>query len=100
LLVPALDLAARGDRAGAAVWARKAVDAGWRGYGLFNWSYYDYDHFWKSPVWRGAWQSEEFAPILADIQADLARQRAEVEATEAEHDFRAEFEELLAAHRN
>jgi len=101
LLVPTLDLAARGDLAGAAVWARKAVDAGWRGYGLFwGWSYIEYDHFWKSPIWHGAWQSEEFAPILADIQADLARQRAEVEAAEAEHDFRAEFEALLAARRN
>jgi TolB-like protein len=103
LMIPALDRAARGDLAGAAELVLKAVDAGWRGYSLHLFhdvNYLDYDHFWKSPIWRGAWQSEEFAPILADIQADLARQRAEVEAIEAEHDFRAEFEALVAVRGN
>ncbi len=84
-LAPAIIHAARGDLAGGAQALRTAFGAGWR-------NYYSERHF---PPWRGAWQSEEFAPVVEDIVAALEQQRAEVEAIEAEKDFRLEFELLI-----
>jgi TolB-like protein/tetratricopeptide (TPR) repeat protein len=90
LINNALHFASVGDLPRAASALRKAVDAGWREYRLEK----------NNPVWRGVWNTEEFAPIVADILGDLERQRLEVEATEAERDFRAEFEALVAESRN
>jgi hypothetical protein len=86
LIQHALHFAAVGELPRAATALRKAVDMGWRAYHLEK----------NNPVWRGAWQSQEFAPIVADILADLERQRREVEVAEADHDFGAEFEALIA----
>jgi TolB-like protein len=86
LMMPVLGHVVAEDLGSAATSLRVAVDGGWRDYYLEV----------NSPVWRGAWHSKEFAPMVADMLADLERQRAEVEATEAEHDFRAEFESLIA----
>jgi TolB-like protein len=86
LMIPVLDFAASGNLGAAAQSLRAAVDAGWRHYHLER----------NNPAWRGAWGSDEFAPVVADILADLDRQRAEVEAIEATNDFRAEFENLIS----
>ena len=85
LLLPSLNHAARGEWAKSALALRAAFDGGWRNYyaELFN------------PVWRGAFKSPEFKPVLADIVTAIDQQRAEVENIEAEHDFRAEFEALM-----
>ena len=85
-LLPAVNLAARGKFAESAVALRKAFESGWR----------DYHAERHMPYWRGAWESEEFAPVIADIVAALEQQRAEVEAIEAEHSFQIEFEELIS----
>jgi hypothetical protein len=85
-LLPALNLAARGELSQSAEALRTAFETGWK-------SYYAERHM---PYWRGAWASEEFAPVVADIVASLEQQRAEVEAFEATNDFRAEFETLIS----
>jgi TolB-like protein/tetratricopeptide (TPR) repeat protein len=86
LILPALSYAATGNLAEAATALRVAFEAGWRAY-----------HFEvNSPLWRGAWTSAEFAPVVTDLLADIERQRNAVEAIEAEDDFRVEFESLVA----
>jgi hypothetical protein len=86
LILPALSYAATGNLAEAATALRVAFEGGWRAY-----------HFEvNSPLWRGAWTSAEFAPVVTDLLADIERQRNEVEAIEAEDDFRVEFESLVA----
>ena len=85
-ILPALNLAARGRLAESAGALRNAHEAGWK-------DYYAERHM---PYWRGAWESEEFAPVVADIIASIEEQRAEVEAIEAENNFLAEFEALMA----
>jgi TolB-like protein/tetratricopeptide (TPR) repeat protein len=67
-------------------WLRKAIDAGWR-------QYYLEVH---NPLWRGAWQRQDFAPLVEELRADIALQRAEVEAIERKHDFRAEYAAMIA----
>ncbi len=84
-LTPALNFAVRGELEKSAQALRTAFEAGWI-------DYYAERHI---PHWRGAWESEEFAPVVADIVAALEQQRAEVEAVEAENNFRAEFEIML-----
>jgi hypothetical protein len=83
----ALFYAAEGNLGDAAAAARVAFEAGWRAYHMEK----------NSPIWRGAWQSAELAPLVADILADLERQRAEVLAAETESDIRAEFEASISA---
>ena len=85
-LSPALNFAARGDPTSSAQALRTAFEAGWR-------NYYSERHW---PTWRGAWESEEFVPVVADIVTAIEQQRAEVEAIEADHDFRVEFEALIS----
>jgi len=86
LILSALDYAATGKLAEAAAALRVAFEAGWRAY------YFEVN----SPLWRGAWASAEFAPMVTDLLSDIERQRKEVEAIEVEHDFRTEFESLMA----
>lgn len=54
--------------------------------------YYEIVH---SPLWAEAIRKPEFQAFLAEMKAEVDRQRAVVEAFDAEHDFRAEIESLL-----
>jgi TolB-like protein/tetratricopeptide (TPR) repeat protein len=73
LMWPVLDRTAAGDLTAAAAALSIAVDAGWRDYHIEK----------NNPVWRNAWESDEFAPIVADILIDLERQRLEAELESA-----------------
>jgi len=86
LILPALDHAATGNLGEASSALRVAFESGWRAYHIEK----------NSPLWRGAWQSPEFKPVVADLLADIERQRQEVETIESGHDFRTEFESLMA----
>ncbi len=85
LILTALDHAVSGNLGDAATALHKAYEAGWRAY------YFEVNN----PLWHGAWASTEFAPVVSDLLADIERQRNEVEAIEAEHDFRVEFKSLM-----
>jgi TolB-like protein/Tfp pilus assembly protein PilF len=50
----------------------------------------------NEPAWAGTVKSSEFQKILAGMKEEVVRQRAIVEAADAEHDFRAEIEQLMA----
>lgn len=66
---------------------RQALELGWANYyGILN-----------DPAWAEAIQTPKFQPLLAEAKANNDRQRAIVEAADAEHDFRAEFEQLVPA---
>jgi len=50
----------------------------------------------NDPAWAETIQAPEFQELLAEVKEDIDRQRAVVEAADAEHDFRAEIATLLA----
>jgi TolB-like protein len=50
----------------------------------------------NEPAWAGTVKSSEFQKFLAGMKEEVDRQRAIVEAVDAEHDFRAEIERLVA----
>jgi TolB-like protein/Flp pilus assembly protein TadD len=62
----------------------KAVELGW----------IDYYRVLNSPVWATTVASPDFQRLLNEVKMEVDRQRAIVEAADAEHDFRAEFEQL------
>ncbi|MFC1702362.1 tetratricopeptide repeat protein, partial [Pseudomonadota bacterium] len=62
----------------------KAVELGW----------IDYYRVLNSPVWATTLASPDFQRLLNEVKVEVDRQRAIVEAADAEHDFRAEFEQL------
>jgi hypothetical protein len=65
---------------------RKALDLGWGNYyGILN-----------DPAWAETLELAQFQALLAEARANNDRQRALVEAADAEHDFRAEFEQALS----
>jgi TolB-like protein/tetratricopeptide (TPR) repeat protein len=49
----------------------------------------------NEPAWAGTISAPEFRELLAEVKDDVDRQRKLVEAADAEHDFRAEIEQLL-----
>jgi TolB-like protein/Tfp pilus assembly protein PilF len=63
---------------------RQGLDLGWS----------DYYRIINHPVWAGTLDAPEFQGVLAEVRANNDRQRAIVEAADAEHDFRAELEQL------
>jgi len=75
---------AEGQLLEAAAALEDAFDAGWR----------DYYRSRNHPVWREAFRSPEFEPVMAKVKADLDRQRRLVEQADAKDDFRAEFQKL------
>ena len=81
----ALNLALQGDNVGAFQALQKAVDLGWT------------DYYWliNDPAWADTIQALEFRELLAGVKLEVGRQRTIVEAADAEHDFRAEIEQLL-----
>jgi TolB-like protein len=76
-----------GDRAGALELLRQAHGQGWAGY----------HDIVNDPVWAETLAAPGFAELLEQVKARVDEQRAKVEAADAEHDFVAEFETLIAA---
>jgi TolB-like protein len=77
-----------GDRKAALGYLRQALKLGWANYyGAVN-----------DPAWDGALEAPEFQAVLVEARANNDKQRAIVEAADAEHDFRAELEQLLSTH--
>jgi TolB-like protein len=75
-----------GDAESALEYLRTALDVGWANYyGIEN-----------DPAWAEALEKPGFQVILAEAKANNDAQRAIVEAIDAEHDFRAEFERLVS----
>jgi len=82
----ALTHALIGDTEGALEHLRQAVELGWANYfGVIN-----------DPAWGETLALPEFQALLVEAKADNDAQRAIVETADAEHDFRAEFEQLQA----
>jgi TolB-like protein/Flp pilus assembly protein TadD len=81
----ALNRAMLGDSQGALDALQKAVELGWTNY------------YWltNDPAWSKMRELPEFQELLGEVKVELDRQRAIVEAADAEHDFRAEIEQLL-----
>jgi TolB-like protein/Tfp pilus assembly protein PilF len=64
----------------------QAADAGWRGYYGIR----------VDPRWDALRDEPRFQAVLAKVKADLDRQRTQVEAVEAEHDFVARYDAAMA----
>ena len=64
----------------------QAIGLGWR-------SYYEIRN---DPLWAAALKDPGIRELMDRVVADLAEQRARVEAANAEHDFKAEAEAALA----
>jgi tetratricopeptide (TPR) repeat protein len=64
----------------------KAAEAGWRGYYGIR----------ADPRWDALRDEPRFQAVLAKVKADLDAQRGQVEAIEAEHDFRARYDAAMA----
>jgi len=85
LFVLAFGFAANGDVENASLTLKEAVASGWRGY---------YEKI-NDPFMRDAFSAPKYDAIFDDVKAEVDRQREIVEAADAEHDFRAEFEQLV-----
>ena len=70
----------KGDTEAAARTLEHAIDLGWHDYYLVV----------TDPIWQEQLADPEFQRVLAELKADLERQKANVEAADREHDFRAE----------
>jgi TolB-like protein len=76
-----------GDADTALRYLRQALELGWANYyGIVN-----------DPAWAETIQTPEFQTLLAEAKANNDRQRAIVEVTDAENDFRAEFEKMTSS---
>ena len=49
----------------------------------------------NEPAWARTIEASEFQELLTEVKEDVDRQRMQVEAADAEHDFRAEIRRLL-----
>jgi hypothetical protein len=74
------------DQDGALRALERAVELGW----------IDYYGIIDRPEWADTIDTLAFQQLLAEVKQEIDRQRAIVEAADAEHDFRAEVEQLLA----
>ena len=87
-----LHQALSGDTAGVLRALRSTAGRGWaKYYGPGN--YYE---IINDPAWAETIKAPEFHTLLGAFKQEVDRQRAIVEATDAEHDFRAEIEALLS----
>ena len=64
---------------------RRAVDAGWLEYYVTK----------SDPRWGSLADNPTYQALMAEVKADVDRQRAEIERIEAEEDFAALFEKVL-----
>jgi TolB-like protein/tetratricopeptide (TPR) repeat protein len=85
LLLVVLKLITQGEMQEAAIALGAAFDAGWR----------DYYRSRNHPLWRDAFRSPEFVPVMSLVKADLDRQRQIVETDDAPAAFRIEFKKLV-----
>ena len=76
-----------GDQPGALATLERAYELGWAGY----------FEAVNEPAWAGTIAAPGFAGLLEKVRARVEEQRAIVEQIDAEQDFRAEFEALVAA---
>ncbi len=76
-----------GDRDAALARLERAVAAGWR-------SVYVREH---DPYWGSLRDDSRYRKLMQEVKADVARQRAEVEALGPEEDFIAELDAVMAA---
>ncbi|MEE8527629.1 MAG: tetratricopeptide repeat protein, partial [Gammaproteobacteria bacterium] len=74
--------AVMGDKEMALAKLREAVDAGWRAV-----QYLSPWHMKNDPLLESLWGEPEFQAIVAEIEADLTRQRARVDAAQASGDW-------------
>ena len=88
----ALHHALKGDEAGA-LKAMQSINTSGRHDYYGPGKYYE---IINDPAWAGTIKAPEFQQLLAEMKEDIDRQRAIVEAIDAEHDFRAEVEHLIA----
>ena len=81
----ALNRAMLGNTEGALEAFRQAVELGWANY------------FWviNDPAWEETLATPGFEKLMAEVRADLDRQREVVQAADAKQDLRAEVELLL-----
>lgn len=88
----ALHLALTGDTAGALQALKSKMENG-------SAVYYGPGKYYEiinSPAWAETIKAPEFQEFLAGVKEEVDRQRAIVEAIDAEHDFRAEMEKILS----
>jgi TolB-like protein len=83
----ALNALLLGDAARALDLLEQAEQAGWRRYYVAQ----------RDPRWQALHEEPRFQAILARVKADIDRQRARVEAIDAEDDFEARLDAALAA---
>jgi TolB-like protein/Tfp pilus assembly protein PilF len=83
----ALNTVVLGDESRAIELLERAVDAGWRDYYLMI----------HDPRWDALREHPQVVDLLARVKAEIERQRAELEAIEAEEDFAARLDAALAA---
>jgi TolB-like protein/Tfp pilus assembly protein PilF len=76
-----------GDHGLALARLREAVDAGWR-------DYYIHEH---DPRWAPIADDPEYRALMAEVKADVDRQRAEVERIDAREDLAAKLDAARAA---
>jgi TolB-like protein/Tfp pilus assembly protein PilF len=69
---------------------KRAVTAGWR-------EYYIHHH---DARWAPLADDPRYQVLMAQVKADVDRQRAEVERIDAEEDFAAKFDQVQAARQN
>jgi TolB-like protein/Tfp pilus assembly protein PilF len=65
----------------------EAADMGWRGYYAIQ----------RDPRWDAVREHPRFVALMARVNADIERQRAAVEVLEAEDDFAARLDAVIAA---
>ena len=78
-----------GDRDRALARLEQAIDAGWRDY---------YIHV-PDPRWAGLREHPRHQALMAEVKADVDRQRAEVQKIDARENFPALLDEARGAHR-
>jgi TolB-like protein/Tfp pilus assembly protein PilF len=81
---------------------RRALDlleqawaAGWRGQ---NWDFWQRWPLLHDPAWDAVSDEPRFQALMTRLEADIERQRAQVEKLDAEDDFIARYEAALAMH--
>jgi hypothetical protein len=71
-------------------------EAGWRGQ---NWDFWQLWPLMHDPAWDAVSDELRFQALMAQLEADIEEQRAQVERIDAEDDFIARYEATLALHR-
>jgi TolB-like protein/Tfp pilus assembly protein PilF len=84
-----------GDKQRALDLLEHAWEAGWRGQ---NWDFWQLWPLLHDPAWDAVSDEPRFQALVAWVEADIDRQRAQVEKIDTEDDFIARYEAALALH--